>query len=293
MKRLPGASPAADAMSAITRETLARESLQAAPPRERAVPIAALVCAGLLAFGWSQRREMWLIPERGLGYALGIVGLLLMTLLLLYSVRKRLRRGPLPLRHWFRVHMVLGLAGPTAILLHANFGLGSLNGRVALCSMLLVAGSGVAGRFVYARIHRGLYGERRQLEPLRREAAAGWGAAEAVMRVAPGIGGRLEAFEALALDPPAGPAAGLWRLLVIGSRARRLQRDAARALRASGLPSADMLGAALDEHLLAALAVARFAAWERVFSIWHAVHLPLCVLLFGAAAAHVVAVHLY
>jgi hypothetical protein len=39
--------------------------------------------------------------------------------------------------------------------------------------------------------------------------------------------------------------------------------------------------------------VVRFVAWERLFSLWHGVHLPLCVILFGAAAAHVVAVHMY
>jgi hypothetical protein len=39
--------------------------------------------------------------------------------------------------------------------------------------------------------------------------------------------------------------------------------------------------------------VADYAFCERVFALWHAIHLPLCVLLFASAAVHVVAVHRY
>ena len=39
--------------------------------------------------------------------------------------------------------------------------------------------------------------------------------------------------------------------------------------------------------------VAEFDAYERLFSLWHAFHLPFCVMLFLAAAVHVVAVHMY
>lgn len=282
-------------MTAATDESAVRARLQAAPRRERAIPVATLACAVALAAGFAQRDEMWLMAERGPGYALGIAGLACMGALLLYSVRKRVRwlRGRLPLRVWFRTHMVLGIVGPTAILLHANFRLGSLNSRVALASMLGVAASGYLGRFVYARIHRGLYGQRRQLDELRREAEDGFGAVEAVARVAPAVGERLAAFEAWAVEPPLGPARGLWRFLAVGPRCRLLQRRCDRALRASAAPNRAFLQSLLDEHLHAVRSVAQFGAWERIFSVWHAIHLPLCFLLFGAAAAHVLAVHMY
>ena len=35
------------------------------------------------------------------------------------------------------------------------------------------------------------------------------------------------------------------------------------------------------------------AGYGVLFSTWHALHLPLCVLLFGCAAAHVYAVNAY
>jgi len=126
------------------------------------------------ATAWALRDELDLTPETGLGYGLGVAGFAMMALLLLYSPRKRLRalHSWGPLARWFRWHMALGLLGPTAILLHANFRLGSSNSTVALCSMLLVAASGVAGRFIYARIHHGLYGRRVSLEEIRRELSA-------------------------------------------------------------------------------------------------------------------------
>jgi hypothetical protein len=33
--------------------------------------------------------------------------------------------------------------------------------------------------------------------------------------------------------------------------------------------------------------------FERLFALWHAIHVPLTVLLFVSAALHVVAVHLF
>ncbi|MEZ5921964.1 MAG: hypothetical protein R3C60_11510 [Parvularculaceae bacterium] len=63
--------------------------------------------------------------EHGLGYWLGIVGGVLMLALLLYPLRKHapFMRGAGPVSYWFRMHMALGLIGPTLILYHAHFGL--------------------------------------------------------------------------------------------------------------------------------------------------------------------------
>ena len=122
-----------------------------------------------LYFGWYMPTERYITPKRGLGYALGIIGGSLMLLLLLYSLRKRytwLRfLGPTP--SWFRFHMVLGVLGPLCILYHANFSTGATNSNVALFSMLIVAGSGLVGRYIYAHIHHGLYGRKLELSELR------------------------------------------------------------------------------------------------------------------------------
>src|SRR5262249_55531378 len=106
------------------------------------------------------------------GYALGIIGGSLMLLLFLYSARKRIPwlRFLGPSAHWFRFHMVLGVLGPLCILYHSNFALGATNSNVALFCMLTVAGSGLIGRYIYARIHHGLYGSKLTLGELRKGA---------------------------------------------------------------------------------------------------------------------------
>ena len=53
------------------------------------------------------------------------------------------------------------------ILFHANFSLGATNSNVALFSMLLVAGSGVVGRYIYTRLHARLEGHEDTLEQLK------------------------------------------------------------------------------------------------------------------------------
>ncbi len=58
-----------------------------------------------------------------------------------------------------------GHHGPLLILAHSTFRVGSLNAGVALYSMIIVALSGIVGRFIYSRVNRGLYGE--QTEPAR------------------------------------------------------------------------------------------------------------------------------
>src|SRR6202023_408287 len=123
----------------------------------------------LLYLGWSTQTERYISPNRGVGYWLGIVGGSLMLLLLVYSLRKRWSwlkfLGSTPA--WFRFHMVLGIAGPVCILYHSNFATGATNSNVALFSMLTVAGSGLIGRYIYARIHHGLYGSKLSLGELK------------------------------------------------------------------------------------------------------------------------------
>ena len=54
-----------------------------------------------------------------------------------------------------------------------------------------------------------------------------------------------------------------------------------------------MVARALRQHLALVRRVAEFGFYERVLGLWHALHVPLCVILFLAAVVHVIAVHLY
>lgn len=262
-----------------------------------------------LYLGWRLPTERYITPTRGLGYALGIIGGSLMLVLLLYSARKHfdwLRfLGPTPA--WFRFHMVLGILGPLCILFHANFRTGATNSNVALFSMLTVAGSGFIGRYLYAHVHHGLYGSKLRLGELQ-AGAAGLRDQSGSIRFLPDLVTRLEASEQriLACGPQLS-LLGFARPLMVKAasvRARwQLHRYIRRALRASARSSPVVAAEAkrlrraarsyIDRRLAATKRVAEFQGYERLFSLWHALHIPLIFMLIIAAVVHVIAVNVY
>src|SRR5512139_367919 len=137
-------------------------------PVARRIALAAVAVALLLA-GWHVRSHAPYTSNSDFAYYLGLAGGMLMLALLLYPLRKRMRilQALGPLRFWFRFHMIAGMLGPILVLFHSTFQVRSMNAAVALASMLLVASSGIVGRFIYRRIHRGLYGSRTTHEELQ------------------------------------------------------------------------------------------------------------------------------
>ncbi len=274
---------------AARQQAMARAALYAAPRTSPLVPLVAVGCGVALLGAWQVREEMYLVAGRDVGYALGILGLAMMVLLLGYPLRKRLpRTRPWgPLRTWFHGHMVLGVLGPVAVLLHCNFQLGSINSTVALLSTLLVGSSGFVGRFAYTRIHHGLFGRRQHFAELRAQLDALKGD---VLSKAPALAGELERFGGWAAASEGGVLGAAARFFRVGARARRLRRAARRgADRHSAAPQLTII----DAYLRAGRRVAQIGIYERIFSLWHAFHLPLCFFLYGAAIVHVIAVHLY
>lgn len=267
----------------------------------------------LLAFatiyaGWSLPTERMISPERGLGYALGIIGGSAMLLLLLYPVRKRLPWfGVLgTVKGWFRAHMLLGVIGPILVLYHCNFSLGATNSNAALFAMLLVSGSGVFGRYFYTRIHFGLYGRRASRAELQR-AADELRAKVAGTPFVPRLLDQLDEADRRLLRPAPWAAVRLvWPVFVSGRMmverwridrlARRELRAAASANRVLARQHASFEIAVrryIRRRLDATRRVAEFESYERLFSLWHVLHLPLFLMLLIAGVVHVVAVHVY
>lgn len=288
-------------MTTVTnaRARAGRARLSAAHERSLVLPAVTAVCALALTGGFLARADHWLSPKEGLGYWLGVAGLAAMTALLLYSVRKRLRalQALGPLRHWFHVHMLLGVLGPVAILFHANFEVRSMNAAIALVAMLIVAGSGFIGRFAYARVHQGLFGRRESLREVIARAAESRTALHRALAAAPGVESFVRQFEAQALAETSGFFAQLRKALLLGRRTRAAQRRARAILRKAppgALPvGPEAIARVLAAHLALVRHVAEFAFYERVLALWHSLHVPLCVVLFIAATVHVIAVHLY
>jgi len=277
--------------------------------RITAAGVVFLLLTVLLIAGWYSQTERYITPQRGLGYALGIVGGSMMLLLFIYTARKHIRWLAFlgPTVRWFRFHMILGVAGPLCILYHANFHLGATNSNVALISMLTVAGSGVIGRYIYSRVHHGLYGSKATLSELR-SGADNLHSVSGSVAFVPELVERLDTAEQRMLAAgPRLPVLGLARPITVAALAVHsrwnLRRYVRGALRAAARKSTTVAGqrrrlrrtafAYIDRRLAATRRLADFQVFERLFSVWHALHIPLIVMLLLAGIVHVIVVHLY
>ena len=96
-------------------------------------------------------------PSGAIGVKLGMLGLGMFLVIFLYPLRKRWawlgRQGSS--RHWLDNHVLLGLAAPFVIALHAAFKFRGFAG-IAFWIMLAVSLSGVIGRYLYGQIPRSL-----------------------------------------------------------------------------------------------------------------------------------------
>jgi hypothetical protein len=221
-----------------------------------------------------------------IGHKLGVAGSSMMVLMLLYSVRKRvglLRRAG-PLRAWLDGHIFLGVFGPLLVVLHSTF---KVQGLVALSfwSMIVVAASGVLGRFLYLQIPRTRAGEELALAEIESQDR------ELTERLRTGFGlddVRLAELEALVTGPSRiGLVGGLWQILVGDLRLRSALRGFARSCR-----SVPPRVFAEFEHVvrLKAQTRRRILLWDRVhelFHYWHVLHKPFAVVMYLFMIVHV------
>jgi hypothetical protein len=259
--------------------------------------------------GWLNRDDSGLTPESGVGYGLGIAGGSLMLLLLLYPLRKRMPSLRVfgTVTFWFRAHMVLGLFGAVLVLWHANFRLGSINSSVAIIVTLVVAVSGLVGRYLYSKIHLGLHGRKAVVREILADAVALKGYLGVDLPVADRVITQLEMFAQLSTTAPRGALGGLlllpltsWRGSVVRTR---LIADARQAIAVEGnrrgwsraVRRRRLAGVAdlVTLHVAAVKQAAAFAFYERLFRLWHVFHVPLFFLLVIAAIVHIFAAHFY
>ena len=263
----------------------------------------------LVVAGYFLRDNNWISPKEGAGYWLGIVGGVLMLVLLLYPLRKRFRlfHALGATRVWFQIHMVFGLVGPLLILYHSNFRLGSVNSQVALYCMLLVAGSGIIGLHFYAGIHRGLYGKKTSLRELQDDLRQSVEKSHGMAKIMPVLVSRLEQ---MAVDLQGGQVTeslGVARSLrwAFTHNFTRLSLlwTARSELRAAAVESdivardykrfSKTASRYIRDYTKLVGRVAKFSFYERLFALWHVLHLPIFFMMIISALMHVLAVHMY
>ncbi len=227
-------------------------------------------------------------PSGAVAHPLGVAGLLLLLVPVLYAVRKRWSRLSRAgsMRGWLEVHIFCGIVGPALITFHTSF---KFNGiiSVAYWSMVAVMASGFVGRYLFVRIPKSIRGVelthdeiRERADDLKRELDAS--------SLQPGALERVHEYERelepLAVGSMLGPVAVRIRLRRMRAGLRRAGAD--RRLAAS-------VTAAIGERVLLLRRLARLNRTKRLFSMWHVFHLPLVYVMFAIATLHVgVAIYL-
>ena len=172
--------------------------------------------------------------------------------------------------------------------------------------MLLVSGSGVFGRYFYTRIHFGLYGRKASRSEMQsaadelRDKVAG-------SKFVPDLLTLLEQAEARLLAWGPGRSWLAFRPFFVTFRMYRerwaITRRAVAELNAAARQSPALaqqhrqfsvaVTRYIAKRLQATREVAEFESYEKLFSLWHMLHLPLFFLLLIAGIVHVIAVHVY
>lgn len=259
-------------------------------------------------FAWVVASHGRYEPGDDIGYWIGVAGASTMLVLLGYSLRKRFGAFRVlgRVKLWLWAHMALGVIGPTLILIHSKFEARSLNAAVALYSMLIVAGSGVIGRFLYLHISRGLNGELISLVRLQRLTSAHQREAIKLLTVSPSVVEGLNRFQSSHTSERPGGIDSLIRVCWLPFYKwivyTRLSRDLKMPLWRwcvtynveSSFDKRFALGKRmLLRHMDGVASVARYTAYERLFSLWHVAHVPFVFMLIGSTLFHIYAVHAY
>ena len=297
-----------DSANEESRDSLAKSSLNRIN-KTRPFAFIFFTAVFLTGFwGWSQRGNLNLSAESGIGYWLGVVGGSMMLALLLYPARKHLRFmrrwGKVSL--WFSTHMMMGVIGPLLILFHSDFSLGSTNSNLALFCMTVVALSGFLGRFFYSRVHYGLYGGKANLKELRRELKLSKGHLGDEVTLSISILARLRNMEkrifkkrnffiTFFLMPFFSVDVMLARYKARRQLLGDLRKQAKKNKWGRKIYKVHSRKALSDmqEYFYLLKKTYGFSIYERLLSMWHMFHLPLFIMLLLTGVIHVVVVHLY
>jgi hypothetical protein len=236
----------------------------------------------------------WFKPSGPAGQSLGLLAFLLFLFLWLYPVRKQFpslaATGSVP--RWLDFHIAAGILVPWVAATHAAW---RFNGLIGLgyAAMVVVALSGVVGRYLYTRIPRSRSG----IELSREEASAERRALLGTISEATGLAPD-EIEEALSPAGRQGSADGilsaLFGMVADDLARRRTVHSLVRRLASAGGSTRRLDGAALRS--VARLARRQVAltqqarmldAIQRVFRLWHAGHRPFAVMLLIAVLVHV------
>ncbi|RME47043.1 MAG: hypothetical protein D6796_08185 [Caldilineae bacterium] len=229
------------------------------------------------------------------GHMLGVVGFLMMLMTeTLYSLRKRSRRGAMwgRMSAWLEFHIFTGIVGPYMVLLHTAWKFNGLAGVLTLLTVVVVL-SGFVGRYIYTAVPRTVDGAEVAAQELEAEIAA----AEAELQRWVDASAQADwSLSRQLLTLPPVPQNSM--LLILGRifsewgyrlewwrQKRRLKGLARGQLKA--------LDALLRRRRALNRQMASLAMTRRLLALWHAVHVPIGMVLFTLAFIHIIAALYY
>jgi hypothetical protein len=231
---------------------------------------------------------LWVVSRLGaapaasslFGHGLGIAGIVLMLMTeTLYSLRKRSRLAQWGrMSSWLRFHIFTGLVGPTMVLLHTAFAFHGLAG-VVTALMVVVVLSGIVGRYIYTAVPRTAEGAEVEAEDLERQMAQ---LATELQRRPVGLPMPLSAVPETAR---AGAGLVLGRSFLGWEDRLRLWRWE-RSLDPSARAQAREMNRLVLRRRALGRQAASLVAARRTLATWHAVHIPIGMVLFAAAFFH-------
>jgi len=264
----------------------------------------------ILYYGWTTDLENYITAESGIGYMLGIVGTTMMLITLLYSLRKRMRsmRNWGLIRNWFTIHMILGIYGPVLTLYHCNYSIGSSqNEKIAVISMIVVVISGIIGRYIHDKIRYGLYKHEAALEQLQMAKLITEDELSSLHKEDPKLFKEILKHDSNIQIDSSGLIKSFFRILKFNTATRisyALTKKEIKiackeiAIKEQWTPAKYKATFHKANHFLTAhyatiRKIASYSFYERIFSIWFFLHIPLFYMLIVSIAFHIWAVHQY
>ena len=223
------------------------------------------------------------------GHSLGIVGFILMLMTeILYSWRKRNPRARWGrMSSWLRVHIFMGLVGPYMVLLHSSWKFNGLAGIVMTLTVIIVF-SGIIGRYIYTAIPRTVDGAEVEAAELAREAAlieesiGKWDTSQPkISRVLTHI---------IKNDPVKTDKLSQFFFNIFFSdfNERFMIWQAIRHIDPQYRAEATELGDLLKRKRQLQRQASSLVMARRLLSFWHAVHIPIGMMLFATSFIHMV-----
>ena len=300
-----GPSPAARPSVRVSRPSGPAPELR---PPHRAFKLFLVLLGAICLGGWPYYAlpiaervrsplHAWLKPSGYIGQSAGLLALAIFIFLWLYPVRKKFRWLAFTgaIARWLDVHVLAALGLPLLVAIHAAWRFTGLIG-LGFWSMMVVWVSGLAGRYIYARIPRSKLGVELTIEEIvaRRKDLLGEIARSSGLEPA-----LVETTLAAGQAPVArrGLWSTLWRMVADDVARRRAARRLRRLWETRGphrrKNDRQMLRAMLRlarREMALAQQARMLDATHDVFRYWHVLHRPVAIAALIAVLIHVAVV---